>query len=248
MRPSMHFLARHRFFSAAFIAAPCPASGHHARFPACDLVRRGLDFVPVHGAAPVPRDLTGIGLRGHALPAAPLPQLRGRDRRPAPDGPGHRGDDLRPAAPDRLPGWGATLAALPVLLDVYQIQLEQEMLASVAFGFLVMAALTLILWWRDKPPIWASGAAAVLLGIRREHVAGGAAAAHPVPGLPDRQEGRAGRLSPARSWPGAAAGALRFLVRREVPPGGVQLLGRHLPVVPHDDVRRLRSDQAARLR
>ena len=52
-----------------------------------------------------------------------------------------------------------------MLLDVYQIQLEQEMLASVAFGFLVMAAITLILWWRDKPPIWASGAAGVLLGI-----------------------------------------------------------------------------------
>jgi len=54
-----------------------------------------------------------------------------------------------------LPGWGATLAALPVLLDVYQIQLEQEMLASAAFGFVVMAALTLILWWRGKPPRWA---------------------------------------------------------------------------------------------
>src|SRR5450755_541371 len=64
-----------------------------------------------------------------------------------------------------LPGWGATLAALPVLLDVYQIQLEQEMLASAAFGFFVMAALTLILWWRDKPPLWSAAAAAVLLGI-----------------------------------------------------------------------------------
>jgi hypothetical protein len=64
-----------------------------------------------------------------------------------------------------LPGWGATLAALPVLLDVYQIQLEQEILASATFGFIVMAAITLILWWRDKPPLWAAAAAAVLLGI-----------------------------------------------------------------------------------
>jgi len=64
-----------------------------------------------------------------------------------------------------LPGWGATLAALPVLLDVYQLQLEQEMLASATFGFLVMAALTLVLWWRDKTPAWASAAAAVLLGV-----------------------------------------------------------------------------------
>src|ERR1022692_4466242 len=41
-----------------------------------------------------------------------------------------------------LPGWGATLATLPVLLDVYQIQLEQEMLASATFGFFVLAAPT----------------------------------------------------------------------------------------------------------
>ena len=64
-----------------------------------------------------------------------------------------------------LPGWGATLAALPVLLDVYQIQLEQEILASATFGFIVMAAITLILWWRDKPPLWAAAAAGMLLGF-----------------------------------------------------------------------------------
>jgi hypothetical protein len=64
-----------------------------------------------------------------------------------------------------LPGWGATLAALPVLLDAYQIQLEQEILATTTFGFLVIAALVLILWWRDDRPRWATAAAAALLAL-----------------------------------------------------------------------------------
>ncbi len=64
-----------------------------------------------------------------------------------------------------LPAWGATLAALPVLLDAYQLQLEQEILATTTFGFLVIAALGLILWWRDDRPLWATAAAAALLAM-----------------------------------------------------------------------------------
>ena len=64
-----------------------------------------------------------------------------------------------------LPGWGATLAALPVLLDAYQIQLEQEILATTTFGFLVIAAVALIAWWRDDRPRWATAAAAALLAL-----------------------------------------------------------------------------------
>lgn len=64
-----------------------------------------------------------------------------------------------------LPGWGATLATLPILADAYQLELEQEILPSAAFGFLVLTALTLILWWRDDRPMWATVAAAGILGI-----------------------------------------------------------------------------------
>jgi hypothetical protein len=75
-----------------------------------------------------------------------------------------------------LARWGAALAALPILLDAYQIQLEQEVLPDVLFTFLVVAAVTLYGWWRDdtRPP-WASAAGAALLGA--------AAACWPV-GLP----------------------------------------------------------------
>jgi hypothetical protein len=66
----------------------------------------------------------------------------------------------------RLPAWGATLATLPVLLDVYVIQLEQEILADCTFTFLAVLALTLVLWWPDdQRPGWSMPAAAVLLGV-----------------------------------------------------------------------------------
>jgi hypothetical protein len=62
-----------------------------------------------------------------------------------------------------LPGWGATLAALPVLFDAYQIELEHEILPSATFGFLVMVAVTLTLWWRGERPLWATAAAGFVL-------------------------------------------------------------------------------------
>ena len=46
----------------------------------------------------------------------------------------------------RAPAWLATLAAVPVLYDGFEIQLEHLIMADVPFLFLIMLATTLLLW------------------------------------------------------------------------------------------------------
>ena len=44
-----------------------------------------------------------------------------------------------------LPGWAATLAAVPVFFDAYQLQLESDAVPDVPFGFMIFVALYLLL-------------------------------------------------------------------------------------------------------
>ncbi|WP_406311939.1 hypothetical protein OHA77_25045 [Streptosporangium sp. NBC_01639] len=45
-----------------------------------------------------------------------------------------------------LPGWGATLATVPVLFDAYQLQLEHLVMSDTMFMLLVVGVITLVLW------------------------------------------------------------------------------------------------------
>lgn len=58
--------------------------------------------------------------------------------------------------------WMAALGAAPILLDGYQIYLEQFVLAETLFVFLVVGALVALLW-ADRPPPAACAAAGALL-------------------------------------------------------------------------------------
>jgi hypothetical protein len=62
----------------------------------------------------------------------------------------------------RLPGWGATLAMVPVLLSAYAIQMEHFLLSDTLFAFPVMIAVVAMTWWRE-PPLWACALAGLLL-------------------------------------------------------------------------------------
>jgi hypothetical protein len=61
-----------------------------------------------------------------------------------------------------LPGWGATLAMVPVLLSAYAVQLEHFLLSDTLFAFLVMIAVALMMWW-PIPPVWACAVTGLLL-------------------------------------------------------------------------------------
>jgi hypothetical protein len=52
----------------------------------------------------------------------------------------------RPALGYRAPRWVAALAAAPVLLDAYQLQLEQTIMPDVLFETMITAGLVLLLW------------------------------------------------------------------------------------------------------
>jgi hypothetical protein len=59
------------------------------------------------------------------------------------------------------PRWVATLAAAPVLLDAYQLQLEQTIMPDVLFETMIAAGLVVLLW---RPGPWPVAAGALMLG------------------------------------------------------------------------------------
>jgi hypothetical protein len=61
-----------------------------------------------------------------------------------------------------LPGWGATLAALPTLFDVREIALESYVLPDTLFGLVVVITVALLLT-RRTPRGWQCAAAGLLL-------------------------------------------------------------------------------------
>jgi hypothetical protein len=62
-----------------------------------------------------------------------------------------------------LPWWGATLAALPVLFDAYELHLEHMVTADPLFIFLVSIAIVM-LCWSDRPSILTMAVAGLLIG------------------------------------------------------------------------------------
>ncbi|NRQ33549.1 hypothetical protein HII36_17070 [Nonomuraea sp. NN258] len=63
-----------------------------------------------------------------------------------------------------LPGWGASLAAVPVLFDPSFLRLEHAILSDVQVIFLIVAALS-VLMWRDQVSARAAVAAGLLLAL-----------------------------------------------------------------------------------
>ncbi len=63
-----------------------------------------------------------------------------------------------------LPAWGATLAAVPPLFDGQFLALEHDILADDLFIFLIVAAVTVLMWSR-RPTAWQAAAAGLLLAM-----------------------------------------------------------------------------------
>ncbi len=62
------------------------------------------------------------------------------------------------------PRWLAAAAAAPVLLDAYELQIEQTIMPDVWFEALIVAGLVLLLW-RRRPRAWAIALAGIALGL-----------------------------------------------------------------------------------
>ena len=64
-----------------------------------------------------------------------------------------------------LPAWAATLAAVPVFFDAYELQLESDAVPDIPFGLLVFIALYLLLRTPGERRPARIGAAAFVIGV-----------------------------------------------------------------------------------
>ena len=80
-----------------------------------------------------------------------------------------------------VPRWLAALATAPVLLDAYQLQIEQNVMPDVMFEALIVAGLVALLWRATPSPVAGRG--------------GGPGPGHLGHRPPDRRD-----LHPARRW------------------------------------------------
>ncbi len=62
------------------------------------------------------------------------------------------------------PRWAAALAAAPILLDAYQLQMEQTIMPDVAFETLILGGLTILLW-KPRPGLTRILVGAFVLGL-----------------------------------------------------------------------------------
>ena len=62
------------------------------------------------------------------------------------------------------PRWAATLAAAPLLLDAYQLQMEQTIMPDITFEALITTGLTILLW-HPRPSLWRLAAGTAVLGL-----------------------------------------------------------------------------------
>ena len=62
------------------------------------------------------------------------------------------------------PRWAAALAAVPILLDAYQLQMEQTIMPDVVFEALILGGLAILLW-KPRPSLTRILAGAFVLGL-----------------------------------------------------------------------------------
>ena len=62
------------------------------------------------------------------------------------------------------PRWAATLAVAPLLLDAYQLQMEQTIMPDVTFEALIATGLTILLW-KPRPTAYAMAMGGFVLGL-----------------------------------------------------------------------------------